>query len=283
MRALALVVALLCSLSVVAQERLPLGEAELVCDVNDWLPADVEVAGTTQGFAIYGKYAFSVHDKGQCVVLDLKRRKFVSTFVLEGNTGHCNNASFGVERYSAESMFPLFYVTECRGDRACYVNDISFEGSRLVQTIYYDGEEITGPCDWAVDVRRGVIYLYCTVGGVRLLKWFRLPKLSDSDERREVHLQPKEVLGCIPAGDIAIPQGSLVADDYIYLPEGVPTRGNTALSVLHRESARRLMRIDLTAMGIEPEGVAKRRGWLYLSFHTPREPRHNIIYRYRIN
>ena len=283
MKALALVVALLCSVAVVAQERVPLGEAEKVCDVNDWLPTDVEVAGTTQGFAIYRNYAFSVHDKGQCVVLDLKRKKFISTFVLEGNAGHCNNASFGVERYSRESLFPLFYVTECRGERACYVNDISLEGSRLVQTIYYDGEDITGPCDWAVDAKRGVIYLYCTVGTVRMLKWFSLPKLSDSDSRGEVHLQREDMLGCIPAGDIAIPQGSLVDGDYIFLPEGVPTRSNTALSVLHRESARRLMYIDLTAMGIEPEGVATRKGWLYISFHTPREPRHNIIYRYRIN
>ncbi|MBR5333922.1 MAG: hypothetical protein IKV33_04210 [Alistipes sp.] len=283
MKALAFVVALFCSLTVVAQDCLPLGEAELVCNVNDLLPADVEVVGSTQGLAIYGNYAFSMHDKGQCVILDLKHRKFVSTFVVEGNTGHCNNASFGVERYSAQSSFPLLYVSECRGDRVCYVNDISLQDSRLVQRIYYDGDEITGPCDWAVDAKRGLIYLYCTVGNLRLLKWFRLPKLCDSDANGEVHLLQKDMLGCIPAGDIAIPQGSLVAGDYIYLPEGVPSRTNTALNVLHRESAIHLMHIDLTSMGIEPEGVAIRKGWLYLSFHTPREPRHNIIYRYRIN
>ena len=282
MKSLAFVVALFCSLTVVAQERLPLGEAELVCNVNDLLPADVEVVGSTQGFAIYGNYAFSMHDKGQCVIIDLKRQKFITTFVVEGNTGHCNNASFGVERYSKGSQFPLFYVTECRGDRACYVNDISLQGSRLVQTIYYDGDEITGPCDWAVDAKRGLIYLYCTVGNLRLLKWFRLPKLSDSDANGEVHLHQKDMLGCIPAGDIAIPQGSLIGEEYIFLPEGVPSR-STALNVLHRHSSQRLMHIDLTAMGIEPEGVAIYKGMLYLSFHTPREPRHNVIYRYPIN
>lgn len=282
MRFLITLLALVCSCVVSAQQKaMPLGEAELVCNVNDLLPEDVEVNGTTQGFAIYGRYGFSMHDKGQCVIIDLKRKQFVNTFVLEGNTGHCNNASFGVERYSKNSQFPLFYVTECRGDRACYVNDITTEGARLVQKIYYSGDEITGPCDWAVDAERGVIYLYCTIGSLRMMKWFPLPLLSDSDENGEVHLKPSQSLGSIPVGDIMIPQGSNISEDYIFLPEGVPARG-TALNVLSRYSSQRLVHIDLTATGLEPEGVACRKGWLYVSFHTPRQPRHNIIYRYRI-
>lgn len=271
-----------CAVAMAQRSVVPLGEWEQVCDVNDLLPADVEVNGSTQGLAIYGNYAFSMHDKGQCVIIDLKRMRYVNTFVMEGNTGHCNNASFGVERYSEESQFPLLYVTECRGDRACYVNDVRLDGSRLVQKIYYSGDEINGPCDWAVDGERELLYLYCTIGDKRMLMWFRLPRLSDSDERGEVHLALKDSLGSIPAGDIKIPQGSLITSDYIFLPEGVPSRG-TALNVISRHSARRLQQIDLTATGIEPEGVARYRRWLYLSLHTPREPRHTIIYRYRIN
>ena len=37
------------------QMSMPLGEAELVCNVNDLLPEDVEVNGATQGFDIYGR------------------------------------------------------------------------------------------------------------------------------------------------------------------------------------------------------------------------------------
>lgn len=282
MRILTTLLALLCSLPIMAQDvKSPLSEAELVCDVNDWLSEDVEIKGTTQGFAIHGKYGFSMHDKGQCVIIDLRRRRFVNTFVLEGNTGHCNNASFGVERYSKESQFPLFYVSECRGDRACYVNDITLEGSRLVQKIFYVGDEIVGPCDWAVDAERELLYLYCTIGRVRMMKWFRLPRLSDSDQNGEVYLTQKDSMGSIPVGNIAIPQGSHISGDYIFLPEGVPSR-STALNVINRNTAERVLHIDLTSMGIEPEGVATGRGWLYLSFHTPGEPRHNIIYRYRV-
>ena len=89
---------LLASLTVAAQTtKQPLGQVEHVCDVSVLLPADVEVAGSTQGFAIHGNYAFSMHDKGQCVIIDLKKLRFVGTFQVDGNTGHCNNSSFGVE------------------------------------------------------------------------------------------------------------------------------------------------------------------------------------------
>ena len=99
-----------------------------ICNVEELLPSDIEVRGSSQGMAINGRYAFLMHDKGQCVVVDMKRWAFVATYVMKGNTGHCNNASFGRERYGKKSQFPLLYVSECRGERACYVNDVSFEG-----------------------------------------------------------------------------------------------------------------------------------------------------------
>ena len=211
----------------------------------------------------------------------MKRRKFVSTFTLEGNTGHCNNASFGVERYNKQSAFPLLYVTECRGERACYVNDISLEGSRLVQKIFYDGADITGPADWAVDRRKRLIYLYCTVDNVRTLKWFTLPRLADSDSRGEVHLKAEDALGSMPAGDISIPQGSHIHRHRAYLPDGIPPRP-TRLHVTDLKTGKQLMLIDISHTGLEPEGVATRGRWLYLSYHTPRDSRSNIIDRFRI-
>ncbi|MBQ7964423.1 MAG: hypothetical protein IJ288_07650 [Alistipes sp.] len=58
------------------------GELERLLNVNDLLPQHVEINGTTQGFAIYGRYAFSMHDKGQCVIIDLKRNRFVNKFII---------------------------------------------------------------------------------------------------------------------------------------------------------------------------------------------------------
>ena len=64
-----------------AQESV-VGELEPYVNVEELLPADVEVQGATQGFAVYGRYGFSMHDKGQCVVIDLRRREFVATYVM---------------------------------------------------------------------------------------------------------------------------------------------------------------------------------------------------------
>lgn len=280
MRTLYLILALCCTYTAVAQS-LPLGKAKLYANVAELLPDSVEVKGSTQGFAIYGRYGFSVHDKGECVVIDLKRKRFISKFTLEGNTGHCNNASFGVERYSEESPFPLLYVTECRGERACYVNDVTLTGSRMVQKICYDGKDATGPADWAVDRANRLIYFYCTVNNVRTLKWFALPRLADSDARGEVHLTDEDALGSVTAGDITIPQGSLIHRGRAYLPDGIPPRP-TRLHVTDIKSGASLTTIDLSHTGLEPEGVAVRRRWLYLSYHTPRNARANVIYRLKI-
>ncbi|MBR4995885.1 MAG: hypothetical protein IKY82_07470 [Alistipes sp.] len=280
---------LLCALTLLTTAALAqptadaLKDLELVANVADLLPEGQSIEGTTQGFAIWGRYGFSMHDKGQCVIIDLRRNRFVNSFIIEGNTGHCNNASFGTERASKESQFPLLYVTECRGERACYVNDITLDGATLVQKIFYDGEEITGPCDWVVDAKNQRIYLYCTIGNLRWLKWFRLPRLADSDSRGEVHLTTKDALGGIPAGEIAIPQGSHICGDWVYLPDGVPTRTSTRLHITNIRSAERRAGLLFDSLGIEPEGVATRRGYLYISFHTPRKNRDNIIYRIRLN
>ena len=99
MRKLLLLVALLICVSAKAQKPL-LGEMEQYINVADLLPDNVDVQGATQGFAIHGRYGFSMHDKGQCVIIDLKRKEVVASFIMAGITGHCNNASFGAERDS---------------------------------------------------------------------------------------------------------------------------------------------------------------------------------------
>lgn len=254
---------------------------EEVCNVEDLLPEDVEIHGSSQGMAIYGRYAFLMHDKGQCVVIDIKRWKFVATYVMGGNTGHCNNASFGRERYDRRSQFPLLYVTECRGERACYVNDVSLSGSQLVQKIFYDGDDITGPADWFVDSRKRLLWLYCTVDGERRLKAFALPRLADSDANGEVHLRKEDVITECYAGAVAIPQGSMKYRHRVYLPDGVPSR-DRKLHVTNVRTGESVGVFDLNHIEYEPEGVAHKGRKMYMSFHTPRNPRQNRIYSFSL-
>ena len=98
-------------------------EPEFVCDFADWTPEDSEVTGSTQGFAMHGKYAFVLHDKGRICIFDMKKKKLVNTFLLEGNRSHCNNACFGVEKASRDSKFPLLYIASCGGENCLFLGD----------------------------------------------------------------------------------------------------------------------------------------------------------------
>lgn len=283
MRRCAILLAMICAAATAAAQKGSVVAVPVspILDTADILPDSVAVEGTTQGFAMHGRYAFSLHDGGMCVVIDLRRGRFVGAFRLEGNTGHCNNASFGAERYDRRSRFPLLYVSECRGGRACYVNDVTTQGSRLVQTIRYDGDECTGPMDWCVDASNRMIYIYCTIGKIRMFKRFRLPRLADSDARGEVHLRPEDCLGSIPVGDVTIPQGSMIRGRLLYLPDGVPSR-DRRLHIVDIVTARSVGIVDLNSIEYEPEGLAAKGRRLYMSFHTTGEPRHNRIYRFRL-
>ena len=178
-----LVFASLSCVSVAAQKTFnPSLRSELVCDFADWTPAEVEVKGSTQGFAMHSRYAFVMHDKGFCCIFDMKKKSYVNSFFMPGNSGHCNNACFGVEKASKSSRFPLLYISECGGTSCCYVTDISLEGSQVVQRIYFDGSGYAGTIDWCLDAKNGFIYTYGGINGdYKLLKKFKLPRLADSD------------------------------------------------------------------------------------------------------
>ena len=120
------------------------------------------------------------------------------------------------------------------------------------------------------------------VGGVKVTVTDDFSQVDPSITKGEVHLQSTDALGSIPAGEIAIPQGSHIYKDVIFLPDGVPSRGVLRLHASNVVSGRKLINLDLSSMGLEPEGVATRRGYLYISFHTPRQNRDNIIYRAKI-
>ena len=158
---------LLATLSSPAQEKkidklpgIPPSKSELVYDYDNVLPEDIQLKGAPQGFAISGRYGFSLRNRGMCIVLDMKKNEYVNSFMLEGNTSHCNSAGFGKEKYSKDSMFPLLYVCECLGQKSCYVTDITTEGSKIVQRLFYDSDEFKIAMDWIVDAENGFIYVY---------------------------------------------------------------------------------------------------------------------------
>lgn len=258
-------------------------EGEFICDVNDWTPADVALSGSAQGFAIHGRYCVLVRDKGMCSIYDMKKKALVANYMLEGNESHCNNAAFGKEKWSRDSMFPLLYISECRGGHACFVTDLSLSGGKIVQKIYFDGTGYPGSFDWALDVKNGFIYTYGGRNGdFKLLKKFRLPRLSDSDANGEVHLTDADVLDetRIESG-INIWQGSYVRGRYAYLPDGYPPH-DRLIHIVDLDTKRIIATKNVNDLEVEPEGCDIKGKWLYVAFHTPKKPRHSKIYRFKI-
>ena len=272
------------------EQSLPSFRAELLGVLKDMTPADVEIKGSAQGFAVHGKYGFLLRDKGQCNIVDLKKKKLVKAFMLEGNTSHCNNANFGLEKYNAQSEFPLLYISECGGNMSCYVTDLGLDGSnRIVQRIFYDGAKGKYTyMDWCLDCENGYVY---TMGGPRhpksrqgfekqLLK-FKMPRLVDSDARGEVHLKDTDILDSIDFPEIRITQGSKVKGKYIYLPEGYPPY-DRKINVLDLEKKKMVLTFNVNYLVNEPEGVDIQGDWLYVAFHRQKHPRESAFYRFKL-
>ena len=258
-------------------------KAQKVADLGDWTPEAVTVKGSTQGFAMSGRYGFVFHDKGQCVVYDLKKKTFVNTFKLDvDETCHCNNASFGREKFSKQSKFPLLYLSECRGSHAAFVYDITTEGATLVQTIVLDSNPFGSSFDWCVDPREGYIYAY---GGVRsgnkFLRKFRLPALSDSDADGKVVLTEADVLDVIEIPGLYIFQGSKVGGGYAFLTQGYPPHP-LSLYVVNLTTHETEAIVDLTSLEVEPEGLDIRGKWLYTAHHTSKKARNTILWRHAL-
>lgn len=289
-KALVAHVLMLSALAVSAQEKkiekipgVPPAKSELVFDYDTVLPEGIEVKGAPQGFAISGKYGFSLRNRGQCLVFDLKKNKLVNSFKLEGNTSHCNSAGFGKVKYSKDSKFPLLYVCECTGQRSCYVTDITTEGSKIVQRLFYDSDEFKIAMDWIVDAENGFIYVYGGRHfGPKYLKKLPLPKLSDSDENGEVHFTKDDVLQTIEIEGLMISQGSVIKGGKAYLPDGCSPYGNK-LHIIDLATGKKVSVVDFQDQVNEPEGLAFKGKWLYVVFHNVTETiRHTLMYRMKI-
>ena len=273
---------LLLGMTSVAAENSKKLVPELVGVVDDWMPQEVSVKGATQGFAIYGKYGFVFHDKGQCVVVDIKKKKYVSTFQLQDNATHCNNACFGLEKADKNSKFPVLYISECKGQHACYVTDIALNGSRTVQKIFYDGSEFMGSFDWFVDRKNHYLYAFGGIGNkVKRAIRFKLPKISDKDAQGELHLKETDVLARFDIPNINIYQGSLVYGDCFYLPDGYAPH-DRLLHVYNWKKAEKVQTLNLNDLIHEPEGLDVSGKWLYVVFHVAKQPRRSTLYRFAL-
>ena len=130
------------------------GQRPVVTRLGNWVDDSVQLKGSMQGLAVYGRYAVALRHGGQCLLLDLRKKSCIAAFQLEGNTTHCNNASFSstfLQDKEVQPTLPLLYVSSCYGDKACHVTRIGSQGSTTVQRIYFDSPSFPVAQDWCVD------------------------------------------------------------------------------------------------------------------------------------
>lgn len=214
-------------------------------------------AYSSQGLCIHDKYAVIIRDKGWCEIYNLETNKTESFYKLANNDSHCNNAMFGPSKLNEKSLFPLTYISEDNGSHACFVTELGWNDSKIVQKIYYDGDKKSypGPIDWIVDRENGYIYTYGGVRwGMRWLKKFRLPSLEDSDENGEVHLTPDDVLFEMTYNEVGIGQGGFIKDGKLYFTAGYPPF-HCKLHVYDLEKKEEILCQDLQPLLHEPEGI----------------------------
>ena len=241
----------------------------------DWTSHAVQLSGSAQGLALYRNHAVMLRHGGQCVILDLSRHRATAVFQLEGNSTHCNNASFARLRPYGDP-FPLLYISSCFADKACLVTRITPTGSSIVQRILYRSDAFPVAQDWCLDSDSNYLYAFGgRKGGPMALKKFRLPGLHTP----EVILTDSDVLQTIPINCVRVAQGSKIHHGYAYLPDG-DSPGNYWLHIVHLASGREVHTIDLNPIGLEPEGIDIQGPWIYVSFHSP-NPADNCIYRFR--
>lgn len=277
------------SFAVMAAAGAPTPEHRLEAELNDMHEICLRSAEhSAQGLAIHDGTVFALYHLGHCVVYDLDGNAFLGEFTLDGAEGtHCNNASFGTEHAEGNERFPLLYVSECGGQRRCFVLDIDTHGSRHVQTIRFEGTGIVSFCDWCADRENGYLYAVGKTpeSGV-VLKRFRLPALAEGIESeggeggegesgkgggngiRTVVLGDEDVLAehSYPAGFFHIMQGTYIRDGKMYCPTGHPRAGSCYIHVLDMESGERTALYNIDDIPYEPEGVCAAAGRLFVFF-----------------
>jgi hypothetical protein len=176
-----------------------------------------------QGMAIYKDTAFLFNNTGIVRLYNLKTHEFVSEFFLDtfAPENHANCANFGVEFPAGNSAYPALYVSECYGQRRCFVESVSAAGAKLVQTLKIRGggpEDVA--FDWYLDNAGQFLYAIAKDPGAgahayRVTK-LRLPRLADGD----VTFTPKDFLAQFTINFRHLSQGGVIRGDYLYLPVG---------------------------------------------------------------
>ncbi len=234
-----------------------------------------------QSAAAYGDYALFVTDgRIQMYLYNLAKKELLYSLALKGENRsvyHCNQSSFGVEKYDDADFFPLLYISQrAKSDGRCFVEVFriiphfiseiqEFDSFKveLVQKIYLPkmtSDNSLGNANCAIDRDNKWMYIYSrnNNSGDDNFEQCKITQFAIPDFHKQVvSLEDKDILSSffIDANALYM-QGGCINDGILYIGQGDPVAGFVYLNVVDLRLQEIVERYDLQKCGFnwEPEG-----------------------------
>ena len=248
-----------------------------------------------QSAAVYGDYAFFVEICRMKICLyDLsqKTKVYTATFNPAGHNKiyHCNQSTFGTEKYDSSDPFPLLYISQRpKSGNRCFVEVLRIHPKynedqtaivsfrvELVQEIFFPQmaeENSLGNVNCVIDVKKGEMYTYSRNNKSTddnylqcKISRFRIPDFK----KQIVTLEDSDIEESFMIDTFAENmQGACIVGDFLYIAQGYPSVRYIYLNVVDLRQQRLVKRYDLLGSGVdwEPDGCFYCDGSIMLS-HT---------------
>lgn len=253
------------------------------------------VSASCQSMAAYDKYLFLISDKESVITLyDLESHVTLCQLTQAPHTEmtpggavqyHCNHASFGLDRYSEDDIFPLLYLSQRGGaDGRCLVEVIrivpdmhdgcitSFSTS-VVQRIFLPvmtDENALGNANVAFNIDNGQMVSYSRNNRKKSdnylkchITTFDIPSVGVDT----VYLEDNDILDSYEIECSALNmQDGVIYKNKLYIGQGYESCGFIYLRVVDLNRRALQTTFDLLAMGVkwEPEGCTVYKDQLYM-------------------
>lgn len=233
-----------------------------------------------QSAAVYGDYAFFVRDGRSGIRLhDLAAKRRIYTYAMKGDDNkiyHCNQSTFGTERYEAEDYFPLLYISQrvvrenrCMTEVYRIIPLFNADSTallafrtELVQEIFFppmSRENSMGNVNCVIDPVTGKMYTYSRNNAAQDDNYQRckISRFSVPDiYQRTVVLEDADIESSFLIDTKAVNmQGGCIVDGRLYIGQGYPPL-EIFLNVVDLQEKKLVRRYNLVNRGAnwEPEG-----------------------------
>ena len=275
---------------------------KVIHQYNEWTAVDdiniypyATMSFSHQSAAAYGDYAFFVSNgRSKICMYNLAKKELVHTIDLpevNENLYHCNQSTFGFERYAPDDPFPLLYISQRNNSsERCFIEGYRIktkEGEdseeyqsftiELVQTIYlpamsYDNS--LGNANCVIDASNKVMYTYSRNNRseddnylICKISKFKIP----SAHQAVVTFDDDDILDSFMLDCTAYNmQGGCIEEGILYIGQGIPSYGDLYFNVVDLEKKLLVKRFPLYKynVGWEPEGCFFYDGCVMLAHTT---------------